>query len=245
MPYCYATEDQDYTDYASGRVIYNLPGAPAFPVRLASEMFQRAARYVAGSAPLCIYDPTCGGAYHLTALGLLHGANIARILASDINPHALELAHRNLGLLAPAGLAQREHELERMLADYGKASHAEALASLGRLRARLGEPVISTRVFEANALDPAALAQAVRGETIQIVLCDIPYGQLSSWHSPAIPPGSSPVFAFLESLRAALPPGVVIVIAADKAQKLAHPALPRLERFQIGKRQVSLFRTPG
>ena len=42
MPYLFATQDQDYADFASGRVIYNAPGMPAFPVRLASEMFQRA-----------------------------------------------------------------------------------------------------------------------------------------------------------------------------------------------------------
>ena len=33
MTYRFALEDQDFSDYASGRVIYNLPGAPAFPLR--------------------------------------------------------------------------------------------------------------------------------------------------------------------------------------------------------------------
>jgi hypothetical protein len=245
MPYLYATEDQDFTDYASGRVIYNLPGAPAFPVRLTSEIFQRAARHCADQARLVIYDPTCGGAYHLTALGLLHGERIARILASDIDSRALELAQRNLGLLVPAGLAERERELRRMLAEYGKESHAAALASLQHLRTQLGEQTIAARVFQANALDPAALTGALRDETIHLVICDIPYGQLSGWQTPADTAQSaaiSPVLAFLEALRAVLPPGVIVAIAADKEQKLAHPAYRRLERFQIGKRQISILK---
>ena len=41
MQYLYATERPDYSDLASGRVFYSLPGHPAFPIRLASEIFQR------------------------------------------------------------------------------------------------------------------------------------------------------------------------------------------------------------
>ncbi len=74
MPYLFATEDKNYMDYASGRVIYNLPGLPAFPVRLASEIFLRAVRHLnlkTSHQRIVLYDPTCGGAYHLTALGML------------------------------------------------------------------------------------------------------------------------------------------------------------------------------
>ena len=41
MQYKFAKEQPDYSDLASGRVFYSLPGHPAFPVRLASEVFQR------------------------------------------------------------------------------------------------------------------------------------------------------------------------------------------------------------
>src|SRR5438128_795255 len=40
MPFKFAVERENYADYASGKVFYNLPGHPAFPVRLASEIFQ-------------------------------------------------------------------------------------------------------------------------------------------------------------------------------------------------------------
>jgi len=36
MPYRFATERRDYSDYSSGRVFYGAPGYPAFPVRLVS-----------------------------------------------------------------------------------------------------------------------------------------------------------------------------------------------------------------
>jgi 23S rRNA (guanine2535-N1)-methyltransferase len=41
MQYKYEKTMLDYSDLASGRVFYSLPGHPAFPIRLASEIFQR------------------------------------------------------------------------------------------------------------------------------------------------------------------------------------------------------------
>lgn len=35
---------------------------------------------------------------------------------------------------------------------------------------------------------------------------------------------------------------MVIALVADKRQKIAHSAYQRLEQFQIGKRQIRLFR---
>ena len=111
MQYKYATEPQDYSDLASGRVFYSLPGHPAFPVRLASEIFQRciASRETIykDSSPCTLYDPCCGAAYHLSVLGYLHGKHIQEIIASDINEKAVALAGRNLGLLSVAGMDKR------------------------------------------------------------------------------------------------------------------------------------------
>lgn len=243
MPYLYATEDQDYSDYSGGRVIYSQPGAPAFPVRLASEIFQRALRYLPHPGALTLFDPTCGGAYHLTALGMLHTERISRILASDIDRQALALARRNLGLLGPAGLDLRERELQHLLGEYGKESHAGALQSLVRLRARMAGRAVEARVFEANAVDPLQLTSQLKGEAVQLVFCDLPYGNLSRWQLPENrPPAETPAASLLEALRTVLGAQSVVALAADKNQALAHPAYQRLERFQIGKRQVSLLR---
>ena len=72
MPYGFATQRRDYSDFASGRVFYGLPGFPALPIRLASEMFASALAFRAclGSR-FTVCDPCSGGAYHLATLGYL------------------------------------------------------------------------------------------------------------------------------------------------------------------------------
>ncbi len=246
MPYQFATEDQDYSDYAGGRVLYSLPGLPAFPVRLASEIFLRA-RVALGAAPgerLTLYDPTCGGATHLAALGFLHGNDISAIHASDVDPRALALAHRNLGLLSPAGLQRREEEIRELMEQFGKDSHAEALRSISALRERSqNQPPIRTRIFQANAMDAQALQKELNGETIHLVISDVPYGQLSAWQVPAgsEPAVHSPIWLMLDALRSVLVQNAVVAIAADKAQKVAHEGYRRIERFQVGKRRVWLL----
>jgi hypothetical protein len=45
----------------------------------------------------------------------------------------------------------------------------------------------------------------------------------------------------LDALLPNLDPGTVLALAADKSQKIAHEGYRRLERFQIGKRQVTLL----
>lgn len=241
MPYQFATEDQDYSDYSSGRVLYHQPGAPAFPIRLASEIFQRAFQLLDLRRPITIYDPTCGSAYHLTALGFLHGAAIQAILASDVDEHILSLAQRNLGLLDPSGLALREAELTSLYASFVKPSHAEALRSAERLRrARENLPPIRTRVFLANAFDPDTLQQGLSGETPDLVISDIPYGQMSAWQSAD--DHASPIWSMLDALRMVITRPALVAIAADKAQKVTHAAYQRTGQFQIGKRRVTFLR---
>lgn len=242
MPYKFATQDQDYADFASGRVIYNLPGAPAFPVRLASEVFQRARALLPGADRLAVYDPTCGGAYHLTALGLLHGAHIGAILASDVDEAALETARRNLGLLTPAGLDRREAEIRALLEQYGKESHREALRSVAVFRQHLQQAVpISLRVFAANALDASDVQAGLEGQRVDLVLADVPYGHLSAWNASA--GGSeSPLWQMLDALLAVLPAHAIVAVAVNKSQKAAHAGYHRLDHFQVGKRRVALLR---
>ncbi|MEU9891467.1 hypothetical protein [Sphaerisporangium sp. NPDC051011] len=103
MAYRYAVVRENHEDPASGGVLHSAPGFPAFPVRLASEMFQRALALHGKSAAL-VWDPCCGSGYLLTVLGLLHPRQITGVLASDIEPEALRLAEQNLGLLSRAGL---------------------------------------------------------------------------------------------------------------------------------------------
>jgi len=246
MPYLFAAECHNDADYAGGRVFYSLPGHPAFPVRLASEIFHRclALRAADGlTAPVALYDPCCGGAYHLATLAYLHGEHIASIAASDIDADALNLARRNLDLLTLPGLDRRIAELEALWADYGKRSHEEALESAERLRERLldlnEQHAIPVSVFQADATDGERVLAELGVRSVDVVITDVPYNRLSAWQGDA---GSDPLWRMLEALRPVLSPGAVVAVASDKGQTPAHDAYRRADRFQIGKRRIVLLR---
>ncbi len=242
MAYRYVTQHEDYSDFAGGRVLYSLPGMPAFPVRLAREMFLRARAALGNPERVTIYDPTCGGAYHLAALGLLHGAQIEAITASDVDEGAVALARRNLDLLAPGGLAQREGEIRALLEAYGKESHRAALRSVDVFRRLLAEsgPIL-THTFPADALDVEQMRRGLDGARVDVVLADVPYGQHSTWQVAA-EDDQPPLWRLLDALHGALAPGALAVLAADKAQKATHEGYTRVQQFQVGKRRVTLLR---
>jgi hypothetical protein len=248
MPYRFALERPDYSDLASGKVLLAASGHPAFPVRLASEIFQRclaAGRKNGLTGKIVLYDPCCGAAYHLAVLGLLHRSRIRAIIASDIDPDIIPLAEKNLSLLSEAGIDRRREELAAMYREFGKPSHAEALAAAERLRGKIAglpasEP-LDVRAFAADALaDPGAsrFPAAVRAD---IVFTDVPYGVHSQWQSPAGDP-PNPGWQMLDHLRARLHPASIVAIVSDKQQKIAHDGYDRIERFQIGKRAAILLK---
>jgi hypothetical protein len=262
MKYRFVRERENYEDYASGRVLLGMPGNPAFPVRLTSEVFQRCAaihRAAGGTGPFRLYDPCCGAAYHLAVIGYLHIGQVQRIVGSDIAPVALDLAGRNLAMLSVAGLERRMAELAAMRDAFGKRSHAAALASAQRLRERLfacpEDKRPQTRQFIADATEPAALVQALEEEEIDIVFTDVPYGWHSEWQTAESPDpgrevsratsGVAFVGLMLESLRGVISTRTTVAVAADKAQEIAHPAYERLQRIKIGKRQVAILRPLG
>ena len=250
MPYQYATERADYSDLASGKVLHSLPGHPAFPIRLASEMYQRclARRFATQqAAPCVVYDPCCGAGYLLSVVAYLHVQSIGTLIGSDIDTQAVALAERNLSLLNLAGLEQRSAELEALFKNFRKASHREALESAQHLRQAVlsHKYPILTRVFQADATQSAALKTGLKDQKVDIVLTDVPYGQHSEWLLTE--PGgtgadANPIFSLLEALRGCLVPEGVVAIAADKRQKIVHPAYQRSEHFQIGKRQVVVLK---
>ena len=250
MPYRFRDSQEDYTDFSSGRVFHGVPGLPAFPVRLAGEIFQRclAIRRRQGLAGTCtVYDPCCGGAYHLATLAYLHWDHIAEIIASDVDARALVMAARNLDLLTLQGMDRRIAEITQMLALYGKSSHTEALESAGRLKSRLQalatRHTIGVSLFAADATDGADLGAKLSGRHIDVVITDVPYGRLSSWQteSPSAEPGLGPLREMIDALLSVTTVTTLIAVAADKHQKITHGAYRRIERFQIGKRQVCIL----
>ena len=208
MQYKYAKTLLDYSDLASGRVFHSLPGHPAFPVRLASEIFQRCMasreKIYKNSDPCILYDPCCGTAYHLSVLAYLHGENIRTVIGSDIDSKAVTIAKRNLDLLSIAGLDQRIGEISKLFELYGKDSHKDALSSghilKNRISALTQEHPIITKVFEADATDSTTILKNIKPNSVDIVFTDVPYGQHSHWHSSHSNELLNPIWSMLNAL---------------------------------------------
>ncbi len=146
------------TDLASGQVLHSVPGMVCLPVRLAAEVFGRCLCTLGQTRCTALFDPCCGGAYHLAVLALLHPGSIGTVIAGDVDPRAVELATRNLALVSVQGMANRLSELEKLATEFGKASHVGSALSARRLLKRLEHaPTITTR----TAVGDATLASDV------------------------------------------------------------------------------------
>jgi 23S rRNA (guanine2535-N1)-methyltransferase len=251
MQYKYVKESQNYSDLASGRVFYSLPGHPAFPVRLASEIFQRCLAHretiYHSSTPCSLYDPCCGAAYHLSILTYLHGEQLREVIGSDIDEKAIALAKRNLELLSVAGLNQRISEISKLFAQYNKDSHQDALASGKILKTRIAaltqKQSLVAKVFQASATDSQAITKNIKPRSVDLVFTDIPYGQHSQWRGSDPNELLNPLWSMLDALIGILSPTSIVAIASDKQQKVSHKNFQRIEQFQIGKRRVVILKT--
>ena len=250
MQYKYEKEVQDYSDLSSGRVFYSIPGHPAFPIRLASEIFQRcmaSREAIYGiSSPCTLYDPCCGAAYQLSVLGVLQGRHIREIIASDVDKEAAELAERNLGLLTVAGLDRRINEITKMIKKFNKESHKDALKSTLVLKDKITtlnqKHPLRTKIFRSSATDSQTILNNIAAHSVDIVFTDIPYGQHSQWHGSTSDELANPLWSMLNALIEILSPSSIVAIVSDKKQKVAHEGYQRIEKFQVGKRQVALLK---
>jgi 23S rRNA (guanine2535-N1)-methyltransferase len=238
MEYRYTAERQNYEDFASGRVLYNQKGTTAFPVRLASELYQRGREILRSKGReqgYTLYDPCCGGGYLLAVLGFLHGNELDGILASDIDESTVRLAEKNLSLLTLTGLETRMQQLQGYSEEYGKASHQEALESAQRLKAMVEG---HGRAIEIKCFQQDIFQRKEESDTLaaDIVIVDVPYGNLVQWSET-----DNPMEQFLENIYYWIKPAGIIIVVSDKKQTIKHPLLRRLVHFKVGKRQVAIL----
>ncbi len=230
MEYKY-TQNDNYEDFASGRVLYHMGGTSTFPVRLALEMYERCLQYSKKKTDIALYDCCCGGAYMLTVLGLLKNETLSKIYGSDIDPAILKLAADNLGLLTKAGIEKRRNELEALYKNYGKASHMEALHSIDRIE-RLPAGELKTSVFHQNAFKVSALPFLP-----DIIITDVPYGNLVEWND-----GDGGINQMMTALSGVCSQETILCVCMDKKQKIKTEIYQRLEKQMIGKRKFELYK---
>ena len=97
MEYLYCKDD-NFQDFASGRVLYGGKGIPNFPIRLLLEIYGRALERSNKKEDLVIYDPCCGGGYSLTILGYFQNKYIRKIYGSDIDEDMVAHAKKNISI---------------------------------------------------------------------------------------------------------------------------------------------------
>ncbi len=228
MEYLYCPND-NFEDYCSGRVIYSGKGIPNFPVRLLNEMYGRAKSYLDKKENIIVYDPCCGGGYALTVLGMFDNLSIGSIYASDVDDRMLESAKKNLGLLTYSGLMKRKQEIKHLYEMYGKKSNLEALVSCGKIYDRIKKE-ITAEVFKADC------TKALPDIKPDIIITDVPYGNLVDWTE------ETGLSAMLEQLWKISHPKTILAVCMDKSQKTGSNRWTRIEKHNIGKRRLEIFK---
>lgn len=222
-------------------VLHSAPGFPAFPVRLADEIFQRI-RAVRPDGPVSVWDPCCGSGHLLTVLTSLHRAAISEVVATDADPAAIALAARNLGLLSETGLRARAAELDDRSTRFGRPGYAAAAAEARRMAGRLvragGDVPVS--LARADALDADDLHRALDGRRPEVVITDVPYGERTSWSGPRAGLGLE---GMLRALATVLDRDAVVAVAA-RGRTVDTGGRRRIASFRVGTRAVVLLH-PG
>lgn len=231
----------DFSHLASGHVLRSAPGMPAFPVRMAIEMFRNALKYFPSDKCLSVIDPCCGTGYLLTVLGITFSNRIRFLAGLDVDEAAITLAEKNLNLLLKGGLERRKSELEKLWAEHGRESYLAAVESTLLLKAERGDivfPEILARLADATSV--ASVREAVGGRTFDVAVCDVPHGKMVAWEGDgASLPSGEAICKLLTATITVMNPTAVWVIAVKKRQAVVlPPGLRRISRLRVGHREV-------
>lgn len=240
MQYKFEVEKRDFSYLASGGVIKSTPKAPAFPVRLASELFLRAVNLLPyKNERYSVYDPCCGSGYLLSVLGIVHSEIISKIIASDIDKDILSLTEKNLSLFNKKGILDRFKELRKLREEYRKESHLNAISNLLQIRKVTVFSNINVDVFCSDILSNKILNSHIEN-TIDIVITDIPYGEQTIWKTsyPNNLKSSDHLFSLLENLTNVLKDGGIVVIVGKKDFTANHQLYIKVKSVKHGKRKA-------
>lgn len=236
MAYRMVTERANHVRFAGGFVLHSAPGFPAYPVRLAQELFLRGLSHLP-ERPVTLWDPCCGSGYLVTVVGLLGRGHLRAIVASDVSPAAAELAAKNLALLGPGGLSRRAAQLRARSAEFGKAVHAEAAEASDLLARELTEQggPLAASAATADLFDTRSMRRILPAPGPGLVVTDVPYGRQVHWGG-AVPVDVDPLQAAVANLCAVLDDHAVLAVTAETRKIDLGAGSVILERFRVGTR---------
>lgn len=259
MEYKY-TENDNFEDYASGRVLYHAGGTATFPVRLGLEIFERCISYSEKKQDIILYDCCCGGAYLLTVLGFLKIGKLQAIYGSDIDVQIINTANDNLKLLTKEGLIKRKEQIETLYSLYGKQSHKDALHSIDAMQKLIVGKDIIVKAFVRDILhsNEMSMQKEKNGKPdinmlsdmdIQydmamppdIIITDVPYGNLTEWKGD-FSQDESFLTKLMKRLYDICSEATILCICSDKKQKINAEGFIRLEKQGVGKRKFEIFK---
>src|SRR5690606_38266050 len=123
---------------------------------------------------------------------------------------------KNLSLLHAPGLDRRMAELKSLHEQFGKVSHAAAIE-----HAHLIRELVSTRnrdlpihLFQADATEGKATDNMK--QSVDLVMADVPYGDVAQWVGGA----EQPIPRLLAYLLPGLSNHSLVVMIADKQQRI-------------------------
>jgi len=233
--------NENFEDFACGRVIYGKAGFTNYPVKIAGEIFRRCLEYLNKKDDITVYDPCCGGGYLLTVLALLNPDTITNIFGSDISNEAISLARENLSLLTGEGLLKRKQQINDLIAKFDKQSHKEALKSVEVFFDIVKNRLITPKFhcFIANILDKKSLEK--QNFKTDILITDVPYGNLVSWSDE----NGNAINQLLDNVIPVLHKNTILAISTDKGQKINNDLFTRHEKLKIGKRVIYILQLKG
>lgn len=136
-------------------------------------------------------------------------------------------------MLSPEGLNRRKITLQTLAETYNKSAHHDALDSLNRLKQSLPVQTILTFAWVADALQ-----QSLSPKSIDLIMCDVPYGGVTHWHSQH---EDNLISRLLKAQYKALANDGIVAIISDKKQRAIYPNYIRLQENTIGKRRILIL----
>lgn len=249
MIYKFENKRKNYSAFASGSVLKSFPGQPAFPVRLASELFQRSTEILnrAGiNLPYTLYDPFSGSGYLITSLGFIHGNSLSKIFGSDIELETVNTANDNLNLLTEAGLKRRNSELQKLYNQFEKKSYLDAIKNAEYLAEKYLSSHLQSipkQVFQADAFNKLSIEKYISLNSIDIVITDVPYGNQTEWVVPndLLSNGNSHVNLFLNTIKHFMKPKGLVVLTSQSQRISIVDDWFQKHHFKVGHRHVYFF----